>query len=186
MNVNAQDYLDLLEQTGQLCFFDIEATGLRGDYNSVLVVSVKPYGQNPVTFHVNAAGNDKGVVNDAKHELEKYQVWCGYYSKGFDLPMLNTRLLRHHLKPVDKRPHIDMYYVLKYNLLTARRSQGHLLDWLDTDQKKMSVSAEDWNKILHDTTGTTMKTMIKRCESDGAGLEALYRRTRHVIQDIKR
>ena len=50
MQVNVQNYLDLLEQTGQLCFFDIEATGLRGDYNSVLVASIKPYNKEPITY----------------------------------------------------------------------------------------------------------------------------------------
>ena len=70
MQVNVQNYLDLLEATGQLCFFDIEATGLRGDYNGVLVASIKPYNRDPITYKVNAAGNDRGVVLSAKKELE--------------------------------------------------------------------------------------------------------------------
>lgn len=186
MQLPAQDFLRLVEKAKTLVFVDIEATGLRGDYNSVLVVSIKHYGEVPNTVKVNQAGNDKGVVRDAKELLEEADCWVTYYGKGFDIPMLNTRLLRHHLAPIDKRPHIDLYYTLKANLLTARRSQGHLLDWLDAEQKKMSVSAEDWNRILHDTNGPTMKTMVKRCESDVAGLENLYNKTKHVINEIKR
>jgi hypothetical protein len=30
-----------------------------------------------------------------------------------------------------------------------------------------------------------MKTMVKRCESDCSGLEALYKRTSHLIKEIK-
>jgi uncharacterized protein YprB with RNaseH-like and TPR domain len=147
---------------------------------------MKPYGKDIITFRVNAAGNDRGVVVSAKKTLEAHQVWCGYYSKGYDIPMLNTRLLRHHFPPIEKRPHIDMYYTLKYNLLTARRSQAHLLRWLDADTQKMDVSAEEWNKILNDINGPTMKKMVARCESDVEGLESLYKRTRHLIADIKR
>ena len=33
-NVDVQEYLDLVEGAGKLVFFDIESTGLRGDYNS--------------------------------------------------------------------------------------------------------------------------------------------------------
>ncbi len=78
-----------------------------------------------------------------------------------------------------------MYYTLKANTLTARRSQGHLLSWLETPEEKMTVSAEEWNRILYDTE-RSMKTMLKRCESDVTGLEALYRKARHLIRDIKR
>ena len=152
----------------------------------MLVVSVKPFKGNPVTFTVKQPGNDQKVVRDAKEELEKYTVICGYYSKGFDQPMLNTRLLKWHQEPIKKILHIDMYYVLKYNLLTARKSQGHLLSWLETPEEKMTVGADVWNAILSDPTGKPMETMIKRCESDVKGLQALYERTKHLIRDIKR
>lgn len=185
MQVAEQEYLDLVEATHRLAFVDIEATGLRGDYNSVLVVSIKPYGKKAYSFSVEQPGNDQKVVRQAKEALEGYLVWCGYYSKGFDLPMLNTRLLRWKQQPIDKRPHIDMYYTLKYNILTARKSQGHLLSWLEGPDQKMSVSAEVWNRILADPKAE-MGTMIKRCESDVAGLESLYKRARHLIKDVKR
>lgn len=164
---------------------DIEATGLRGDYNSVLCVSIKPYGKKPYTFKVVQAGNDQKVVRDAKAALEDYSCWVTYYGKGFDIPMLNTRLLRWKQRPIDKRPHVDMYYVLRYNVLTARRSQGHLLSWLEGPDQKMSVSAEVWNRILSNTEAE-MGTMVKRCESDTAGLESLYKKARHLIRDIKK
>ena len=166
-------------------FVDIESTGLRGDYNSVLCVSLKPYGKKPYTFSIKQPGNDQKVVREVKAELEKYLVWCGYYSKGFDIPMLNTRLLRWKLMPIEKRLHLDMYYALKYNLLTARKSQGHLLSWLGTPQQKMTVSASVWSDILNDVEGE-MPEMVSRCESDVKGLEALYKRTRHIIRDLKR
>lgn len=185
MQLNEQEYLDLVENASKIACIDIEATGLRGDYNSVLCVSIKPYNKKPYSFKVLQAGNDQKVVRDVKAELEKYSCWVTYYGKGFDLPMLNTRLLRWKQHPVAKRPHIDMYYTLKYNVLTARRSQGHLLSWLEGPDQKMSVSAEVWNRILSDTEGQ-MAQMVKRCESDTVGLESLYKKARHLIREIKR
>lgn len=151
----------------------------------MLVVSVKGYNSKPVTFTVKQPGNDQRIVREAKEELEKYTVICGYYSKGFDIPMLNTRLLKWNQLPIKKLLHIDMYYSLKYNLLTARRSQGHLLSWLETPEEKMTVGADMWNQILNDPEGKPMKVMVERCESDVAGLQALYNRTRHLIKEIK-
>ncbi len=99
--------------------------------------------------------------------------------------MLNTRLLKWGYEPIEKRPHIDLYYTLKYNILTARKSQGHLLSWLETPEEKMTVSADMWNAIVRDVDAA-MPTMIKRVESDCKGLRSLYFRTKHLIREIKR
>ena|SRR2546428_3680729 len=184
MNVEPQTFLRLVESAKTIACFDLEATGLRGDYNSVLCVSIKPYDEEPKTFAVKRAGDDKTVVKAVSEHLAQFDCWVGYYSKGFDLPMLNTRLLQHGLPPIAKRHHIDLYFTLRYNLLTARKSQGHLLDWLQTPEKKMSVSAEEWNRVLSNPKAA-MPIMIKRCESDVKGLEDLYERTRHLVKEIK-
>ena len=197
--LSAADFLRLVENNKTLVFFDLEATGLKGDYNSVICVSIKPYGEKPVTFMIDKAGKDKKVVEQARDMLAKADAWVGYYSKGFDYPMINTRLLKHELEPLQPKPHIDMYYTLRYHLNTARRSQAHLLDWLEIAPtaealsdlgdgskvvKKMSVGADEWNKILSGSE-KAKKVMRDRCESDTIGLEALYRRTKHLIRDVR-
>ena len=182
MQIKPQDYLDLVEDAKQICFVDIEATGLKGDYNSVLVVSVKPYNMKPISFVVKQPGHDIKVVREAGDYMEDFMCWVTYYGKGFDIPMLNTRRTKWELLPIEKRHHIDMYYMLKYNLNTARRSQAHLLRFLNCDQQKMEMSPSDWNDVV---AGGDLKKMTERCESDTAGLEALYKKTRHLICDIK-
>jgi len=186
MQIDTQRYLDLVEKTNNICFFDIESTGLRGDYNSILVVSIKPYQDTlPTSLTVKQVGNDQRLVREAKEMLEDYDCWVGYYSKGFDLPMLNTRLLKWHLPPVEKRHHLDMYFSLKSNLLTARKSQGHLLNWLGTPEQKMSVGADVWSEMPFKLQ-EHLPLMVKRCESDVLGLQELYDRTKHVLSEIKK
>ena len=185
MQIETQDYLRLVENANTICFFDIEATGLRGDYNSVLVVSVKPYHSAPVSFSIKQPGNDKKVVREAAEFLGEFDCWVSYYGKGFDKPMLNTRLLKWGYGPLPARHHIDLYYSGKAHLLTARRSQGHLLSWLGTPEQKMTVGADVWNEVLHDPA-KAMPTMIERCESDVIGLQGLYEKIKHVVKDIKK
>ena len=182
---NAQMFLRLVENSHTLCCFDIESTGLRCDYNSVLVVSIKPYGKKPITFTVRTPGNDKVLVGEAARELEKYDCWVSYFGKGFDVPMLQGRLLLHKLPLLNKRHHLDMYYHINAHTNTARKSQAHRCEWLDTPTKKMTVGAEKWNQILADYEGNK-KLMIKRCESDTQGLEGLYDRTKHLVVNVTR
>lgn len=184
MQVNAQDYLNLVEDANKLAFFDIEASGLKGDYNSVICVSIKPFKEAPYTFSIKQLGNDQRVVRDAKEALSQYHCLVSYYGKGFDWPMLNTRLLKWGQDPLHKRHHIDMYYTLKSHLVTARRSQGHLLSWLGTPEQKMSVGADSWSEMGF-KLDEHLPIMIDRCESDVAGLQALYEKTKHLIGDIK-
>jgi len=185
MQIDAQDYLDMAEESGKLVFFDIEATGLKGNYNSVLVVSLKPYGEEPYSFHIEAVGNDQKVLREAKTELESYHCWVSYYGKGFDIPMLQTRLLKWGQRPIESRHHIDMYYVGKSHTLLSPRSMAAVASFLGTPEQKMSVGPDAWSEM-----GFNMKkhmpTMIKRCESDTAVLEDVYKKQRHIIKDIKK
>ncbi len=185
MQVETQDYLDLVESANKICFFDIESNSLKGDYGSIICVSIKPYGLSPVTYSIKQLGNDKRVVREAADHLASFPVRVSYYGKGFDSKMLNTRLLKWGYNPLEKRLHIDMYYTLKAHLNTARRSQGHLLGWLGTPEQKMSVSADAWSEMGF-KLDEHLPIMIDRCESDVAGLEGLYKRTRHLIGDIAR
>jgi uncharacterized protein YprB with RNaseH-like and TPR domain len=185
VQIEPQEFLDLAIESGRFVFVDIESTGFRGDYNSVLCGSVKAAGKKPITFTIRQPGNDQAVVRALKDQLDAAAGWCTYYGKGFDIPMLNTRLLKWHQPPIEKRPHVDMYYSLKANILTSRRSQGHLQAWLEQPEEKLFVSPDLWNKVVGDLDGN-MPALVKRCESDVTSLEALFTRTRHLIRDIKR
>lgn len=186
LRIDAQNFLNLVESSKTLAFLDIEATGLRGDYNSTLVVVVKPYNGKADVFKVRQPGNDTRVVREAKECLEQYDAWVTFYGKGYDVPFLNTRLLHKRIAPIEKRPHIDMYYTLKFNTLMARRGQAHVLRFLDTSQEKMDMSPEEWNRVIANPSGRPMQQMVQRCVSDVDGLEAMYKECRHLILDISR
>ena len=185
MQIEAQKFLDLVEAADKLAFFDIEATGLSGDYNSILVVSVLPVLGKPVSFSVKQPGNDQKVVREAKEFIASFDCVCGYYSKGFDWKMMNTRLLKWGQDPLPSRHHIDMFYTLKYQLNMSRKSQMQVAGFLRVDEQKMGVSPNVWSEIVAEPL-THMPTMIARCESDVESLRDIYFKTRHLIHDIKR
>lgn len=186
MNVEPKDYLRLVEATRQLATWDIEATQLNADLGSALCASVKPYGKKPFTFKVKAVGNDVRVVRDLKDCLEEYHCWLTYYGKGFDLPFVNTRLLKWGYPPIDGRHHIDLFFTLKHNTKMSSKGLGRFASMLvPNDNQKMGVSQNVWSEMGF-KLATHMPTMVKRCESDCEVLEALYDRTKHIIKEIKR
>jgi uncharacterized protein YprB with RNaseH-like and TPR domain len=185
MNVDAQDYLRLVEKAGTLATWDIEATALIADLGSTLCASVKPYGKKPYTFKVKAVGNDVKVVRDLKDALEEYDCWLTYFGKGFDLPFINTRLLKWGYPPIESRHHIDLFFTLKHNTKMSSKGLGRFASLLGTDDQKMGVSQNVWSEMgfkIHEH----MPTMVRRCESDTSVLEALYDKTKHIIKEVKR
>lgn len=186
MNVAPQDYLKLVEETHQLASWDIEATQLNADLGSVLCASVKPFGKKAYTFKVKAVGNDVRVIRDLKDALEEYQCWLTYYGKGFDVPFVNTRLLKWGYPPVDSRHHVDLFFTLKANTRMSSKGLGRFASLLGAESdQKMGVSQNVWSEMGF-KIATHMPTMVRRCESDCEVLETLYKRTKHVIKDIKR
>lgn len=181
MQVEAQEFLSLVEETNRICFFDLESTGFNGDYCSILTVSILPYkDKKPITFAISKTGQDKKVVKATIEEMNKYSVWVGYYSKMFDVPMINTRATLHGLAPLEKKPHLDMYFLLRSRLNCSRRSQAHYLDWFNLSEKKMTLSPDEWNQVHQKGT----KVMQERSESDVRGLRGLYDRTKHLVINV--
>lgn len=193
MQIDAQNYLELVESKKSIVCWDTESQGFEGDYGRLYVASVKQPGRKPVTFHIGPNAQDKGMVKDLRDYLNEFDCWVTFYGKGHDVPLVNTRLLRWGYEPLQPRHHVDMYFTLKYKLKTGRKSQAHLLDFLqDTmkimgikQEKKMSVSPNVWSDLWTDYN-KNIQILIDRCESDTVGLETLYRVTKHLIRDIKR
>lgn len=205
MQLDASTFLRLVEETHRLACFDIESTGLNGDYNSILVVAVKPYGRKPTVLAVDTPGDDKKLVQEAAELLSSFDCWVTYYGKGFDVPMIQSRLLYHGLPKLVKKPHVDMYFHLNAHVNTSRRSQGHRINWLsdappmagmaverglDKVEHKMTVPANVWNRVLaeggNSEDGSAMWKLMERCGSDSKGLEWLLRRTQHLVLEIAR
>lgn len=185
MNVDPKDYLQMVEETSRLASWDIESTQLNADLGSVLCASVKPYGKKPYTFKIKAVGNDVKVCRDLKDCLEEYQCWLTYYGKGFDVPFVNTRLLKWGYAPIDARHHIDLFFTLKPKTKMSSKSMGRFASLLSTGEQKMGVSQNIWSEIGF-KLDQNMPIMVERCESDTIVLEDLYNKTRHLIKEIKR
>jgi len=196
MQLPVQTFLDLVEKTHRLCAFDLEASGLSGDYNSILVVSIKPFGKPPIVRTCKEPGDDEALVKWAVDELGNYDCWVSYYGRGYDMKMLRSRLLDAGCTyDLPYKHHIDLYFsVVASKLNPGHKSQGHVISWLYPEDKqdakimqKMTVSAKVWNEVLKSSTrAKALKTLSERCGRDTIGLQGLYTKTRHLIKDITR
>lgn len=183
MQIRPEEILPTLEKAKALCFLDIESTNLKADYGTCLVASIKPYG-SPVQTWTSRPGFDKGLLEEVSRELNNYVVWVTFYGRRFDVPFIQSRLVRHCLPPLPKRHHIDIWQVVKQGTCISRRNQAHLLEWFDLGERKMSLGPDVWAEVAENPKNVGV--LKKRCESDVKGLEQLYDRTKHLIGEITR
>ena len=185
MQLDAQDFIRLVEANQSLALWDTESVGFNADYGTLLCGSVKTVYGSIKTFRVEQLGNDKKVARELKEYLETFDAWVTYFGKGHDVPFLNTRLLKHGLAPVEPRPHIDLFFVVKHHLRMSTKSQAQVLSFLETPGQKMHLSPSNWSELGMDFS-KRMKNIIARCESDCSGLEDGFHKIKHVIRDVKR
>lgn len=181
---DAQELLAVAEQARAIVFWDLETTGTTAEYDSLLVGCVKPYGRRVEVYSVTKPGEDRSATAALAERLNSAYVWVTFYGRRFDVPFLESRLLHHGLPPLQHRLHIDLYMLIRYRLALSRRSQAHLLRWLNAPEQKMSLSPDVWNEVVRDPD-KGLKTLVRRCASDVRGLEALYRRLRPWIVAIR-
>lgn len=184
MQIDTQAFIELCKETGKLYTWDIEATGLNCDYNSIVVVSVKPYGQVPRTFVVNQPGDDKALVAEVRDFLATGAMWATFYGKMFDVKMMEGRLLKWGLPAMPKKHHLDLFFQLVGKVNTSRKSQAHLARWLELPEKKMDIEPDIWNRIFYDPAA--MALLVERCESDVTTLEQGVIRCQHLCGELTR
>lgn len=183
--VDCQEFIELAKAAGKFYTWDIEATGLHCDYNSILCVSIKPFGADPITLSVKQPGNDQKLVREVRDVLNEAAIWATFYGKMFDVKMVNGRLMKWGLPPLDRKHHIDLYFQMKDKVNTSRKSLAHIARWLQIPEKKMDMDPDEWNLILYKTK-IHMPVLNTRCESDVTSLEQATMRVQHVFRDVTR
>lgn len=169
-------------------FWDIESSGLRATFGGMYCATVKELKGACKTFRVDESPNykkypwdDKWLCKKLRDELESYQVVVGYntvgaYRKGFDLPFLNSRLVRHKeriLSPEVK--HVDLYNVTRMKLQLHSDRLESLLEHLKAKTRKTPLVPEDWRKAGAGDK-TSMERIVKHNVHDVIVLEEAFLR----------
>lgn len=145
------------------CTWDIESTNLNFDFGIVLCSSIKPIGEKKVITHridddpdyEKHRWDDSKLVEAIRDELENYQVIVGWNHIKFDLPGLETRLVKHGLRALDKSNmcFVDGLWAARYRMRLHSNRLDSLIDFLGTGTHKTGLIAEWWLRAMAgDTT----------------------------------
>ena len=174
-----------------VCTFDIETTGLKADFGSLLAVCVKPWGGAVRVFREDEYKRDRrsrnpDMVRDVIEELNKYPILIAHNGVKFDRPWLNTLAtiegIESHLDPRGKM--IDPLQVAWRHLNFSSNRLDALASWLGTKHHKTLVDRDVWLRAAMDADSAALDYIVKHCVKDVMVLEEVAWKLRQFIPAI--
>lgn len=153
-------------------FFDIETTNLNASIGRMLCASIVPLEGNKIkTFKSHK--NDRELCAKIRDELEKYDYVVTYYGSGFDIPFLNTRLLKHGRRPLKSIRHLDMYYTVRSHLRMHSKRLDAVCEMLFGETKKTRLNGDIWDAAASGSK-SAMDYIATHCEMDVLELRRVF------------
>lgn len=163
------------------CTWDIEATGLKGDFDHLLCASIKPIGEKPIVFRIDESPDyakhpwdDSDLARRIRDELENYMIVIGWNHVGYDLPFTNTRLIKADYLPINTATMcmVDMLWASRYRLMLHSNRLQAVIEYLETKTSKTPLDPHLWQMAEHANVG-------------GPALKALDKVVEHNIKDVE-
>lgn len=110
--------------------------------------------------------DDRALLVDLRDHLEQHHVLSGWFSKGFDIPHLRTRLVLHGERPLKELLHLDCIWQYKgWRGIRPRSAKMKHVTAFFGFEEKPDVPAEVWLKAR---TGNkkAIDEVVDRCEAD--------------------
>lgn len=168
----------------RFAFFDLETTGLRPEFDRILCGSILSYPEcRIITYRIDQTGHsdfsdDLELATLIRDRLEQHHFICGWHSKGFDIPFLNTRLSQQGQRRIRPILHIDpMYYYRGWHGIKPRNSKlSTVAEFWNLDDRKKQVDGQVWVKAQGGNK-EALDILVSRCESDATLLAKIVNKT---------
>lgn len=164
---------------------------LRATITSIICAGWKLYDKKGINC-INAwdfpawkkdVNNDYHVVKAIHDVLHDADAVVTHNGKRFDWKFLQTRIMKHGMKPLSNINHIDTKELASRNLFSFNNKLGTLGEWLVNDKKLDNGGWELWVDV-HNREEKAMKLMERYCKQDVLLLEKIFRELRPFAKNI--
>lgn len=160
----------------RICYFDCEAWDLSPEFAPILCISVLSLPDGEMTTFrqdkylkrgdAEDMTDDRALCMDARDFIEEHHISCGYFSKGYDLSLIRSRLAYHDERPLKEMMHFDPIWGFKgwRGIKPKSSKMKHVAEFFGFEQKP-EVESETWLKARGGNK-KAMDIVVDRCEAD--------------------
>ncbi len=182
----------------KIAYFDIETWDLKPQFGPIICASVLDDCANKMkSFRIDNyvkkglaedMVDDRQLVIDLRDYLETFYITAGWYSKGFDLTHVRSRLVMHNERPLREHFHLDCiwYYKGWRGLRPMSSKMKHVAEFLDLERKP-DVPPEVW-MAAKGGNRKALNEVVDRCEADVRITRAITERSFELglVKNIQR
>jgi len=180
--------------TFEPAYFDLETTNLKANFGRILCASVADMFGNVRTFRIDEAPyararrrDDIALCVALRDYLEQFDVIMGWYSKMFDVPYLNTRLLIGNERPLRADiMHVDAIWKAKKGSMALNSARlDTLAKTFRLDVQKTGLDPDIWNDAAEGEK-EAMDYVVEHCEADVLVLRKVFHILKPLIKIVHR
>lgn len=161
----------------RIAYWDIETSDLNAEFGRLLCASVLSLpSEKLVSIRqdtlvkrklATSMADDRALAVTLRDMLETHHVTSGWFSKGFDISFLNTRLVAHGERLLHSHLHLDgIWYTKGWRGIRAKSaSLKSVAAFFGLEEAKMEVDAQTWIAARAGEK-KAMDIAVQRCESD--------------------
>lgn len=172
----------------KIVVYDCEASGLNSDNSTLLCGVVRELGGKEKVFVNKKLGkdgiNDKEIVKAIRDELNTADLVITFYGLGYDMRLLNTKLLGYGEKMADKKLHIDLYRVAKGVFNTSRRNLDTIARFLKVPSEKTKISWDVWREAAINGDKKALAEIVHHCRMDVRVTEQVFIRLKGLLKSV--
>lgn len=147
---------------------------------SVLCFSSKWYGEKKITFQSTQKKSLNYLLQSAHDLMGQADAICHYNGSSFDIPVLNTELIKHGFKPPSPAKQLDLLKVVWRNFRFASSKLDFVASQLGLGSKIRHSGPKLWLDCMAGKPDAWRK-MERYNKMDVTLLEALYERMKPWI-----
>lgn len=183
----------------KIAYWDIETSDLNAEFGRLVCASVLSLPEDRMISlrqddyvrrkKAKNMADDRQIALDLRDLLEEFHVTAGWYSKGFDIPFLNTRLVSYGERRLHTHLHLDgVWYAKGWRGVKPKSSK--LKDaavFFDLDDRKPEVEPQTWI-AARSGDRDAMDEVVERCEADASLTRSVVEKLldAHVVANIQR
>lgn len=170
----------------KIVFFDIETSSLEADAGIIVGAGLSTETGKTEYLEAKKTSEEKTLLDKLLKRMETFDTIVTWSGRGFDIPYLTTRLLKHSIDPTPilAKQHLDLNEVVRSRLRLTFTYLDHVCDFFAIRREKGPMSLEVPQLFVKSLEGDdiALKMIRDHCLDDLRVTRELFFKLKPLIQ----